>query len=194
MLMDARQRIIRATTRLLKQKGLKATTTRAIAKAAGVNEVTLFRQFGSKRSLFQTVIAAIAYHPDLEQLTAAPLSYELETDLLLFAKTFQSVLAKNRDLILILLNSSSSEWHVEFEQELLFFPQEMKNLLGNYFALMQQKDLLPPGPVEPQVLAFISMNFGYFFSRTRFGEKIFSVSEEDFLCNSVKTFSKGLSA
>lgn len=191
--MDARQRIIRATIRLLKQKGLKATTTRAIAQAASVNEVTLFRQFGTKRNLFQTVLSTISYRPDLNQLLKTPLTYELESDLLFFAKIFQDVLSRNRDLILILLNSSRQEWQGDFEQDLMFFPQEMKGFLSNYFILMQQKGRLDEISVEPQVLAFISLNLGYFFSKTHFGEQIFSISEEAFLLNSVKTFSRGLS-
>lgn len=191
--MDARQRIIRATIRLLKQKGLKATTTRAIAQAANVNEVTLFRQFGSKRNLFQTVLSTISYRPDLNQLLTKPLAYELESDLLFFAKTFQDVLSRNRDLILILLNSSQQERQRDSAQDLMFFPQEMKHFLSNYFTIMQQKGRLAEVSLEPQVLAFISLNLGYFFSKTHFGEQIFCISEEDFLHDSVKTFSKGLS-
>ena len=191
--MDARQRIIRATIRLLKQKGLKATTTRAIAQAANVNEVTLFRQFGSKRNLFQTVLSTISYRPDLNQLLTKPLLYELEPDLLFFAKLFQDVLSRNRDLILILLNSSQQERQGDSTQDLKCFPQEMKHFLSNYFTTMQQKGRLAKVSVEPQVLAFISLNLGYFFSKTHFGEQIFCISEEDFLHDSVKTFSKGLS-
>jgi AcrR family transcriptional regulator len=45
------ERILRAFLALVAQPGLAGTTTRAIAQAAGVNEVTIFRRFGSKLAL-----------------------------------------------------------------------------------------------------------------------------------------------
>jgi len=56
---DTRQRIIQAAIQLFGRQGYSRTTTRAIAKAAGVNEVTLFRQFGHKKGL---LIACIEAH------------------------------------------------------------------------------------------------------------------------------------
>ncbi len=53
-----RERIISAAIRLFGQKGYSRSTTRAIAKAAGINEVTLFRQFGNKKNLLMACIEA----------------------------------------------------------------------------------------------------------------------------------------
>ena len=46
--MDAREKILLAATALYAETGFRGATTRQIAELAGVNEVTLFRQFGSK--------------------------------------------------------------------------------------------------------------------------------------------------
>ena len=43
--------IIAAAAALIGERGYKATTTRAIAERAGVNEVTIFRRFGSKQGV-----------------------------------------------------------------------------------------------------------------------------------------------
>lgn len=48
---DTRQRIIAAALKLFGQVGYSRASTRLIAEAAGVNEVTLFRHFGSKKNL-----------------------------------------------------------------------------------------------------------------------------------------------
>jgi AcrR family transcriptional regulator len=48
---DTRQRIIAAAIHLFGQVGYTRASTRSIAEAAGVNEVTLFRHFGSKKNL-----------------------------------------------------------------------------------------------------------------------------------------------
>jgi AcrR family transcriptional regulator len=49
--MTSRQRLIDATLTLLGQTGYRGTTTKAIAAEAGLSEVTLFRQYGSKAEL-----------------------------------------------------------------------------------------------------------------------------------------------
>ena len=50
--MDNRERILEAAGQVYAQHGFRGATTRRIAQAAGVNEVTLFRLFGSKAQLF----------------------------------------------------------------------------------------------------------------------------------------------
>lgn len=53
-----------ATLALFRERGFTGTTTREIAVRAGVNEVTLFRRFGSKAALMQAAIGdAIADAP-----------------------------------------------------------------------------------------------------------------------------------
>src|SRR6476646_5487349 len=54
--MDIRDRIIAATKRVYAAHGFRGATTRLIAIEAGVNEVTLFRTFGSKAALFQALM------------------------------------------------------------------------------------------------------------------------------------------
>lgn len=55
----ARARILEASLDLFSDKGFHATTTRKIAQKAGVNEVTLFRHFNNKMSLFKEVLGEI---------------------------------------------------------------------------------------------------------------------------------------
>ena len=46
---DTSQKIIDATMSLIRDKGYVATTTKDIARLAGVNECTLFRKFQNKK-------------------------------------------------------------------------------------------------------------------------------------------------
>ena len=48
---DTSQKIIDATMSLIRDKGYVATTTKDIARLAGVNECTLFRKFQSKKDI-----------------------------------------------------------------------------------------------------------------------------------------------
>ncbi|MDI6712494.1 MAG: helix-turn-helix domain-containing protein [Anaerosomatales bacterium] len=52
---DVRDKILEAAAELFARNGYAGTTTRAIAERAGVNEVTLFRRFGSKRGLLEAL-------------------------------------------------------------------------------------------------------------------------------------------
>ena len=53
---DARTRILDAALELFSNQGFSSTTTRSIAESAGVNELTIFRHFGTKERLLSEVI------------------------------------------------------------------------------------------------------------------------------------------
>ena len=54
--MISRERILEAAARVYAKHGFRGATTRLIANEAGVNEVTLFRTFGSKGALLEAVL------------------------------------------------------------------------------------------------------------------------------------------
>ena len=54
--MDTRTAILTAAVQVFSQHGFRGSTTRRIAEAAEVNEVTIFRYFGSKEALLQEAI------------------------------------------------------------------------------------------------------------------------------------------
>ncbi len=53
---DRREQLISAATRLFSEQGFDATSTRAIAEEAGVNEALIFRYFSSKEELYEEVV------------------------------------------------------------------------------------------------------------------------------------------
>ena len=57
--MDTRETILDAAARVYSQHGFRGSTTRRIADAAAVNEVTIFRYFGSKAALLQEAVRGI---------------------------------------------------------------------------------------------------------------------------------------
>ena len=66
--MSSRERIVKSALSLFSANGITSTTTKEIAEGAGVNEVTLFRQFGSKQGL---LLAVIKEAPLLKTMQAA---------------------------------------------------------------------------------------------------------------------------
>jgi AcrR family transcriptional regulator len=70
--MDIRDRILQAALTVFSEVGFRGATTRRIAQEAGVNEITLFRHFGSKDRLLHEAIK----RSDLKQVCAPPLPDE----------------------------------------------------------------------------------------------------------------------
>jgi AcrR family transcriptional regulator len=54
--MEVREKILRAAAVVYGETGYRGATTRRIAQEAGVNEITLFRHFGSKESLIHEAL------------------------------------------------------------------------------------------------------------------------------------------
>jgi len=67
-----RQQIIEAAARVYSESGFRGATTRRIADEAGVNEVTLFRIFGSKAALISAALRADAAVVAMEPLPEVP--------------------------------------------------------------------------------------------------------------------------
>jgi AcrR family transcriptional regulator len=61
--MENRARILEAAARVYAEYGFRGATTRRIAIAAGVNEVTLFRTFGSKAALIDEAVRSRSAEP-----------------------------------------------------------------------------------------------------------------------------------
>jgi AcrR family transcriptional regulator len=76
--MDIRERILEAAAKVYAQHGYRGATTRLIAGEAGVNEVTLFRTFGSKASLFHDLALGQADATVVPELPERPTHPERE--------------------------------------------------------------------------------------------------------------------
>ncbi len=93
-------RIFKAALEMLASHGYKGATTQKIAARAGVNEVTLFRRYGSKAGLLEKVID--------HQLSDTPLNKlvytgDLEADLLAIVKAYIDTNQRYGDIVPILL-------------------------------------------------------------------------------------------
>lgn len=70
--MAARDALLDVAARLYAEHGWRGTTTRKIAEVAGVNEVTVFRQFGSKQNLLLEAIQHASTGPAIGRLPEVP--------------------------------------------------------------------------------------------------------------------------
>ena len=76
--MELRERILEAAALVYAETGFRGATTRRIAERAGVNEITLFRHFGSKGRLLQEAIKCAGLTANLSELPERPIDPRAE--------------------------------------------------------------------------------------------------------------------
>jgi AcrR family transcriptional regulator len=141
--------IIDATLQLIGEKGLKGTTTRAIAQAAGVHEVTIFRNFGTKTGL---VNAAIAHRFATVQVDSVRYTGDVEADLVRLAQSYHDHIDSFGPVARSLLTE------VPFDPDLAEGRSGALRLFGAIAAMLgryQAEGSLRPEPPEALVPAFL---------------------------------------
>ena len=102
---DTQSRLLNAAERMFAQEGLDAATTRGIARAAGVNEVTLFRHFKSKAGILAAVVGrSFGLRPEAAQMVD---SGNLPADLAGWCARYEALLREN----LLLVRTCVGEIH-----------------------------------------------------------------------------------
>ncbi len=84
--MNRRNEILAAAAEVFAQHGFRGSTTRRIADAAGVNEITIFRQFGSKEALIREAMQLLSQSAGLTTLPDVP--GDPETELTQWSQSF----------------------------------------------------------------------------------------------------------
>lgn len=114
----SKERISTAAFTLFAEKGFDGTTTRAIAERAGVNEVTIFRTFGSKDALFRQVAREMLPLRRIKAGVDFRIEGSAEDVLVQNARLVLGILKENRHIFMILVGEL---WrHPELEEEVGF--------------------------------------------------------------------------
>lgn len=188
--LSTRQKILHAAADLFSQNSYTAVTTREIAQAAGVSEMTLFRYFGNKLSLFEDVLDAFSFGVAMEDIFANRLEMDLKQDLLLINRLYGQFILKNRRVILIGMREFG--YMEESDYPFIKYPKKLKKLLTTYFRAMQKAGKVTEGDPEQHALHVIILNFGTFMAYALGMEDITDVSYEDCMRRNVDLLVKGL--
>jgi AcrR family transcriptional regulator len=166
---ETRQRIITAALQLFGQVGYSQATTRAIADAAGVNEVTLFRHFGSKKNLLSACIQAFNA-TGFALSFAADLTGDYACDLLHMATRQLADTRAKLDILRVMLCDSRNV--PELREALISGARGNLSELSAYFQQQVQAGVIQP-ELDPDVLAF---TFDSLFSTSLIVESMFQQS------------------
>jgi AcrR family transcriptional regulator len=154
-----RERILRAFLALAAQRGMAAVTTRELARAAGVNEVTVFRHFGDTATLareavhhFQPAARIEAHRPAIDTSTAQRCLEGLVGCL----ELLESLLRERPDLVQFGLGDAVR--YPEILEELRQVPDAARRMLTRAFGQAAEQ-LRPEVDVGAEVLGLLGLLF-----------------------------------
>ncbi len=184
---ETQNKIIDATMNLIMEKGYASTTTKDIAKAAAVNECTIFRKFDGKKDIVVSAMQLPKWNPGLSE-SQFTYTGDLEEDLNSFSKLYMKKVTPR--MVKISIGLRTPELYPYTAEEILKVPQVFKKALINYFKEMDDK--LSTSDYESMAMTFLSMNFGFVFLDASFGKKLTSLQKKEYMLNSVKIFANGI--
>ena len=186
---ETQNKIIRAAMKLVMEWGYSATTTKDIAREAGINECTIFRKFKGKKEIILSAMKLPEWNPCLKK---EDFSYcgDLEKDLLSFSKVYMKKVTPK--MVKVSMGLRTPELFPDTADEILQVPKVFKEVLTAYFKEMYDRGKITDNQFESMALAVLSMNFGFVFLRASFGEKLTELKEEQYLTESIRLFVNGM--
>ncbi|MFW9837073.1 MAG: TetR/AcrR family transcriptional regulator [Candidatus Thorarchaeota archaeon] len=95
------EQIFRAVIQTIAERGYTGSTTKDLAAAAGVSEVTLFRKYGSKEKLVKASISFIIGQVDLK--SAGQYTGDVHTDLIRMVKIYYDLANEYGDFFSVMI-------------------------------------------------------------------------------------------
>ncbi len=145
---DTETAILDAVLECLRSDGLASLTTRRIAKTAGVNEVTLFRRFGTKEALLKAAYVRERERVELDLRFTG----NMERDLTAIVDGYSRILATHGDIVMVTLSefARTAAADVQFDSPLKAF-EAVSTLLLRY----QSNDSLCAEPAAQMAAALL---------------------------------------
>ncbi|TCZ81273.1 TetR/AcrR family transcriptional regulator [Paenibacillus albiflavus] len=174
---------------LMAEKGYKGVSTKEIALAAGVSEMTLFRNFGSKFNLLEKAVDRYHYSIEMTQIFNEKVTWDLRKDLLTISQMYHEIMDSNRKLFLIVLRDDDL---IEIREKAQKHPRKLLELLTKYFIDMQSKNRMIQTDAEAEAITFMWMNYGVFMTQLFGATTITKVTLPAFIEFSNELFVRGL--
>jgi AcrR family transcriptional regulator len=135
--MEIREQLLRAAVKVYSTAGTRGATTRRIAEEAGVNEVTLFRHFGSKEALLRDAVQTIYDHRVLTRLPADPV--DPASELMQWGRHHHQFLVHIRSILRTSMAESAE--HPEHVAQACKLPIRIADELHAYLLKLRAKGL-----------------------------------------------------
>lgn len=187
---ETSQKIIDATMSLIRDKGYVATTTKDIARLAGVNECTLFRKFENKKDIVLQGVAQEKWRADITPDIFRNVQWELEPDLGMFMNAYMDRITP--EFVNLSIGLRAPQLYEETAPLIMKVPEVFVSSLTVYFKKMHEMGKIGDFDFESLAMTVFSSIFGYTFLRASFHEKLAKTGREEFIKDSVKIFINGI--
>jgi len=139
---DTSHHIVKVALKLFSEKGYYSTTTKEIARVANVNELTLFRHFGSKAGLFQLTTEHYVIDAQVDHILDEVENLEFKQSMELITERICALFDQNRDLYKVQMKLADDEQ--DFIK--LKLSRKMIGVLECYFKTLKKADKVNGDP------------------------------------------------
>ena len=186
---ETQKKILNSTMMLIMEKGYTATTTKDIAKKAGINECTIFRKFKGKKEIIEAAMSLPEWNPCLKE-SDFEYTGELMKDLCSFAEVYLRKVTPK--MVKVSLGLRSPDLYEITKDGIREIPDTFKRVLVKYFTEMQKQNKIQTDDIESLAVAFLALNFGYVFFKASFGDELTELQSKEYIESNVRHFVNGI--
>lgn len=188
---ETSQKIIDAAMALVRDKGYVATTTKEIAREAGVNECTLFRKFKSKKDIVLQGANQAGWRANVVPEIFEDIEWDLQKDLEMFMRAYIDRMTP--DFVNLSIGLRAPQLYEETRQLIMKVPQAFLMTCTDYLNKMCAMGKIPKKDFQALALTVFSATFGYTFLQASFGKELTDIEKDEYIKESVQMFVKGIS-
>lgn len=148
---ETSKKIMKVALKLFSEQGYYPTTTKQIAEEAGVNELTIFRHFGSKSNLFQVTTEYYVIDSKIDSILKDTEELNFEEAMFIITNRIYKLLIQNTKLYKVQMKLSDNE--KDFVK--LKLSRKVISILKDYFKELKENNKIKG---EPEIMAVTLIN------------------------------------
>ena len=148
---DTSKKIMHEALKLFSEQGYYPTTTKQIAEEAGVNELTIFRHFGSKSNLFQVTTEHYVIDSHVDYILNDTEELNFEDSMMLITERIYNLFIQNTKLYKVQMKLADNE--KDFIK--LKLSRKLVSVLEEYFIKLKEEKCIKG---EPEMMALTLIN------------------------------------
>lgn len=180
---DTSKKIMKVALKLFSEQGYYPTTTKQIAEEAGVNELTIFRHFGSKSNLFQVTTEHYVVDSHVDYILNDTEELNFEDSMMLISKRIYDLLVQNTKLYKVQMKLADNE--KDFVK--LKLSRKLISVLKEYFIKLNEENITNGNP-EIMAVTLINSLLGAFTVELLSDNTITKISWEDLVKEHTRQF------
>ncbi|WP_411169945.1 TetR/AcrR family transcriptional regulator [Clostridium sp. MB05] len=180
---ETSEKIMKVALKLFSEQGYYSTTTKQIAEEASVNELTIFRHFGSKSNLFQVTTEHYVIDSHVDYILNDTEELTFEDAMLMISNRIYDLFIQNTKLYKVQMKLADNE--KEFIK--LKLSRKLISVLKDYFEKLNEEDVIKG---EPEIMAITLINslLGAFTVELLSDDTITEISWEDLVKEHTRQF------